>query len=104
LRIKFDIISKQYDIFKIFTTSEKCFPPKIKGKNTFLEIKPNFSLIKKCFLLTNFPNGKQTEEGLKNSFPEITFQETNVPLNDWGGALVNNVHIVFLKNSFVVIF
>jgi hypothetical protein len=46
-----------------------------------MEIKPNFSLIGKCFpltgkyfSLTNFSNGKQTQ---KNSFPEIILQETN---------------------------
>jgi hypothetical protein len=33
LRTKFDIISKYYDIFKFFTTSGKCFLPKIKGKH-----------------------------------------------------------------------
>jgi hypothetical protein len=32
LRTKFDIIGKEYDIFKFFTTSRKCFPSKIKGK------------------------------------------------------------------------
>jgi len=33
LRIKFDIINKKYDISNFFTTFEKCFPPKIKGKH-----------------------------------------------------------------------
>jgi hypothetical protein len=32
LSIKFDIISKQYDIFNFFTTSEKCFPSQNKMK------------------------------------------------------------------------
>jgi len=33
LRIKFDIISKYYDISEFFTTSGKCFMPKIKEKH-----------------------------------------------------------------------
>ena len=33
LRTKFDIINKYYNISKFFTTFEKCFPPKIKGKH-----------------------------------------------------------------------
>jgi hypothetical protein len=32
----------------------------------------------KCFLLTNFSNGKQTQESLESGFPETTFQETNM--------------------------
>jgi len=40
---------------------------------------PNFSLTEKCFPLTNFSNGKQTQENLKNDFPETTFQKTNAP-------------------------
>jgi hypothetical protein len=49
-------------------------------KNTFLETKPNFSLTGKCFPLTNFPNGKQTQESLESGFPESEFQETNMAL------------------------
>ena len=56
-----------------------------KKKNTFLETKPNFSLTekyfsltRKCFLLTNFSNNKQTQESLESRFPETTFQETNM--------------------------
>jgi hypothetical protein len=30
--------------------------------------------------LTNFPNGKQTEESLKSGFPESEFRETNMVL------------------------
>jgi len=45
-----------------------------------LKIKPNFSLIGKCFPLTNFHNSKQTQESLESGFPEITFQEINTPL------------------------
>jgi hypothetical protein len=63
-----------------------------KSENTFLKIKPNFSLTGKCFsltgkcfsltgkyfLLTNFPNGKQTQESLESGFPESEFRETNM--------------------------
>ena len=51
-----------------------------KRENTFLETKPNFSLTGKCFPLTNFSNGKQTRESLKNGFPKSKFQETNITL------------------------
>jgi hypothetical protein len=37
-----------------------------------------FPLTGKCFLLTNFSNGKQTQKSLKNGFPESKFQETNM--------------------------
>jgi hypothetical protein len=40
-----------------------------KRENTFLETKPNFYLIGKCFPLTNFSNGKQTQESLESDFP-----------------------------------
>jgi len=56
--------------------SENVFHPK-KKENIFLETKPNFSLTRKCFPLTNFPNGKQTQESLENSFSETTFRKTN---------------------------
>jgi len=36
------IYSKEYDISKFFTTSGKCFPPKIKGKH-FPENQAKFS-------------------------------------------------------------
>ena len=60
---KFDIISKKYDISNFFTTSRKCFPEKVFSaqifqENTFLEIKLNFPLTGKCFLLINFSNDK----------------------------------------------
>jgi hypothetical protein len=48
LRIKFEIISKQYHIFKFFTTSGKCFPSKIKGKY-FPENQAKFSFDRKVF-------------------------------------------------------
>jgi len=52
------------------------FRPNFPGKH-FLENKPNFSLTRKCFPLTNFSNGKQTHESLESSFPETTFRKTN---------------------------
>jgi hypothetical protein len=62
---------------------ESVFRPKQK-ENTFLETKPNFPLTRKyfllsgkCFPLTNFFNGKQTQESLENSFLKISFRETN---------------------------
>jgi len=58
-----------------------------KRENIFLETKPNFSLTGKCFpltgksfSLTNFPNGKQTQESLESGFPESEFRETNMAL------------------------
>jgi hypothetical protein len=53
------------------------FSAQIFQENTFLKIKPNFSLTGKCFSLTNFSNGKQTQESLENGFPETTFRKTN---------------------------
>jgi hypothetical protein len=43
-----------------------------------METKPNFSLTRKCFPLTNFSNDKQTRESLKNSFSKNIFQKTNI--------------------------
>jgi hypothetical protein len=54
------------------------FSAQIFQENTFLETKPNFSLIGKCFPLTNFPNDKQTQESLESGFPESEFRETNI--------------------------
>jgi hypothetical protein len=53
------------------------FSAQIFQENTFLKTKPNFSLTGKCFLLTNFPNEKQTHESLESGFPETTFRKTN---------------------------
>jgi hypothetical protein len=58
-----------------FTTSRKCFPPKIKGKH-FPGNQVNFSLTGKCFPLTNFSNGKQTQKSLKSNFLKTSFQKT----------------------------
>jgi hypothetical protein len=38
-----------------------------------------FPLTGKCFPLTNFSNGKQTQESLESGFPEKEFRETNMP-------------------------
>ena len=60
-----------------------------KRKNIFLETKPNFSLTgkcfpltEKCFPLTNFSNGKQTQESLESGFPKSEFRETNMALSN----------------------
>jgi hypothetical protein len=57
------------------------FSAQIFQENTFLETKPNFSLTGKCFPLTNFPNGKQTQESLESDFLKSEFRETNIALN-----------------------
>jgi hypothetical protein len=54
------------------------FSAQIFQENTFLETKPNFSLTGKYFSLTNFSNGKQTQENLESGFPESEFRETNI--------------------------
>jgi hypothetical protein len=56
------------------------FSAQIFQENTFLETKPNFFLTGKCFSLTNFFNGKQTQESLESSFSKTTFRETNMAL------------------------
>jgi hypothetical protein len=53
------------------------FSAQIFQENTFLKTKPNFPLTGKCFSLTNFSNGKQTQESLKSGFPKTTFRKTN---------------------------
>ena len=42
------------------------FSTQIFQENTFLKTKPNFPLVGKCFPLTNFSNGKQTQESLES--------------------------------------
>jgi len=42
-----------------------------------MKTKPDFPLTGKCFPLTNFSNGKQTQESLEIGFPEIIFRKTN---------------------------
>jgi hypothetical protein len=51
------------------------FSVQIFQENTFLKTKPNFPLTGKCFPLTNFSNGKQTQESLESGFPETTFRK-----------------------------
>jgi uncharacterized protein YozE (UPF0346 family) len=53
------------------------FSAQIFQENTFLKTKPNFSLTEKYFPVTNFSNGKQTQESLESDFPETTFRKTN---------------------------
>jgi hypothetical protein len=56
------------------------FSAQIFQEKTFLGTKPNFSLNGKCFSLTSFFNGKQTQENLESDFPKTTFQETNITI------------------------
>ena len=49
-------------IFLNFLQLPKVFSAQIFQENTFLEIKLNFSLTGKYFLLTNFSNDKQTQK------------------------------------------
>jgi len=53
------------------------FSAQIFQENTLLKTKPNFLLTGKCFLLTNFSNGKETQESLESDFLETTFRKTN---------------------------
>jgi len=53
------------------------FSTQIFQENTFLKTKLNSPLTGKCFPLTNFLNGKQTQESLESDFPETTFRKTN---------------------------
>ena len=53
------------------------FSAQIFQENTFLKTKPNFLLTRKCFSLTNFSNGKQTQESLESDFTKTTFRKTN---------------------------
>ena len=65
-------------IFLNFSQLRKVFSFQIFQENTFLKIKPNFSLTEKYFLLTNFSNDKQTLEYLESGFSKIIFRETNI--------------------------
>jgi len=53
------------------------FSAQIFQENTFLKTKSNFPLSGKCFPLTNFSNGKQTQESLESDFSDTTFRKTN---------------------------
>ena len=53
------------------------FSSQIFQENTFLKTKPKISFTGKCFPLTNFSNGKQTQESLESDFLKTTFLKTN---------------------------
>jgi hypothetical protein len=72
------------------------FSVQIFQENTFLETKPNFPLTGKCFLLTNFSNGKQTQESLESGFSKTTFRETNTALMGFQS------HTRKIKPSFII--
>jgi hypothetical protein len=64
--------------FLIFSQlPEIVFRPNVSGKH-FPENQAKFFFDWKLFFVDNFSNGKQTEESLKNDFPETTFQKTNM--------------------------
>jgi hypothetical protein len=54
--------------------------------------------------LTNFPNGKQTQESLESGFPENEFRETNMALELLGKDMkvlyVINLFLTGVKNSY----
>ena len=69
--------NQQIMTFQIFYNFRKVFSSQIFQENTFLKTKLNFPFTGKCFPLTNFSNGKQTQESLESDFPETTFRKTN---------------------------
>ena len=79
---------------------ESVFRPNF-SENTFLKNKPNFSLTEKCFPLTNFPEGKQTQESLESGFPESEFWETNTALASHCNALIYSREIQFNLSFFI---
>jgi hypothetical protein len=82
------------------------FSAQIFQENTFLKTKPNFPLTGKCFLLTNFSNGKQTQESLKNSFSETIFREINIALENKVIFLISGLpstEIFFIKIVFILL-
>jgi hypothetical protein len=55
----------------------------VKGKfigRYFSGNQAKFFLTGKCFPLTNFSNGKQTQKSLESGFPKTTFRKTNTTL------------------------
>jgi hypothetical protein len=79
--------NKHMKVWKLFSRKPLSGKQTQQKKNNFLEIKSNFSLTGKyfpltgkCFPLTTFPNGKQTQESLKDDFSKTTFQKTNMSL------------------------
>jgi len=69
--------NQQIMTFLNFSQLPESVSVQIFQENTFLKIKPNFSLTGKCFPLTNFSNGKQIQESLESDFLETIFQKTN---------------------------
>ena len=65
-------------------------------KNTFMETKPNFSLTGKCFLLTNFSNGKQTQEKFRKWFLENHSSSNQHNLIE---LLCKRLSILFISDS-----
>jgi hypothetical protein len=55
------------------------FSVQIFQENTFLKTKPNFPLTGKCFLLTNFSNGKQIHESLESGFRKSLSEKQTQP-------------------------
>ena len=64
--------------FLNFHNFRKVFSSQIFQDNTFLETKSNFPLTGKCFPLTNFSNGKQTQKSLESGFSKSEFRKTNI--------------------------
>jgi len=64
-----------------------------------------FPLIEKCFPLTNFYNGKQTQESLESDFPETIFWKTNIAFNAFShnSKREASMHHMGLIESVVVI-
>jgi len=55
--------------------------------------------------LTNFPNGKQTQESLESGFPESEFRETNMAyILKHYLYLIIAFAIIILKNKFKKIY
>jgi len=77
------------------------FSSQIFQENTFLETQPNFSLTRKCFSLTNFSNGKQTQQSLTSSFLKTIFQKTNIPLKLLYGIAGHACLIFFFLKKFL---
>jgi len=69
--------NQQIMTFLNFSQLPESVSAQIFQENTFLKIKPNFSLTGKCFPLTNFSNGKQIQESLESDFLETIFRKTN---------------------------
>jgi hypothetical protein len=65
-----------------------------------------FSVDRKYFPLTNFPNGKQTHESLENGFLETSFRETNTALNlnnssNFGQVWISTSNFLSIKSFFI---